>query len=135
MSGGPINPWPTPPKRDPDAAARSTSAPAQGLILVGIINSILALIVVMGGLGPTKYFGLGTAEGLFGLVELVGSLTTLAGGVSLLRLRRFGLVRAGSVFAMIPFVSPCLILGLPIGIWAFVVTGRPDVRGAFRDGG
>jgi hypothetical protein len=32
---------------------------------------------------------------------------------------------------MIPCISPCCLLGLPIGIWALVVLLKPEVKAAF----
>jgi hypothetical protein len=37
-----------------------------------------------------------------------------------------------SVIAMIPCISPCCIVGLPIGIWAMVVLSKPEVKSAFH---
>jgi hypothetical protein len=39
---------------------------------------------------------------------------------------------AASIIAMIPCVSPCCLLGLPIGIWALVVLMKPEVKSAFH---
>ncbi len=34
--------------------------------------------------------------------------------------------------AMIPCVSPCCLLGLPLGIWALIVLVKPEVKAAFQ---
>jgi ABC-type proline/glycine betaine transport system permease subunit len=47
-------------------------------------------------------------------------------------LRQWELSLAASIVAMIPCISPCCILGLPIGIWALVVLLRPEVKEAFH---
>ena len=36
-----------------------------------------------------------------------------------------------TIIAMVPCISPCCIVGLPIGIWALVVLNKPEVKGAF----
>lgn len=39
---------------------------------------------------------------------------------------------AVSILSMVPCVSPCCLLGLPVGIWALVVLNTPEVKQAFR---
>jgi len=36
-----------------------------------------------------------------------------------------------SILAMVPCISPCCLLGIPIGIWALVVLMKPEVQQAF----
>jgi hypothetical protein len=48
------------------------------------------------------------------------------------KLESYGLAMAASIIAMIPCVSPCCLLGLPIGIWALVVLMKPEVKSAFH---
>ncbi len=38
---------------------------------------------------------------------------------------------AAAMIATIPCISPCLLLGIPFGIWALVAMNRPEVRDAF----
>ncbi|AWM37244.1 hypothetical protein GobsT_48120 [Gemmata obscuriglobus] len=139
MDGDEAKPW----KRSRDdtderplvdraAALRRVKPPAIALMLVGLINSGLGVFIavmafVVGGMN------LGGAEGVIGLFHALAGLVTFAGGLNLLRLDAYGLARTGSITAMVPCVSPRLILGLPIGVWALVTAGSPDVRGAFRD--
>ena len=33
---------------------------------------------------------------------------------------------------MVPCISPCCLVGLPIGIWALVVLNKPEVKGSFH---
>jgi hypothetical protein len=54
----------------------------------------------------------------------------LAGGIQMRRLRSHSLAVAAAVLAMFP-CSPAFLLGLPFGIWAFVVLLDPDVKAAF----
>ena len=46
-------------------------------------------------------------------------------------LKQWNIAVVASVLAMVPCISPCCIIGLPIGIWALVVLMRPDVKDAF----
>ena len=47
------------------------------------------------------------------------------------RLEGYGLAMTASIFAMIPCVGPCCLLGLPFGIWSVTVLNRRDVKAAF----
>jgi hypothetical protein len=72
------------------------------------------------------YFGLGV-----GVASLVLGLLTIVGGGCMIAGRSFFLCSMGALAAIF---SPggCGLLGLAIGIWAFVVLFREDVRNAFR---
>jgi len=39
---------------------------------------------------------------------------------------------AAAIVACVPFCSPCVVLGIPFGIWALVVMAKPEVRAAFQ---
>ena len=66
----------------------------------------------------------------------LSSLVILLGGVQMLRLKSRGLSMTASIMAMIPcFASACCVIGIPVGIWALVVLGSPDVKAAFAAGG
>ncbi len=47
-------------------------------------------------------------------------------------LKQWNLAVVASILAMLPCISPCCIIGLPIGIWSLVVLMRPDVKAAFK---
>jgi hypothetical protein len=63
-------------------------------------------------------------------VNLAANVVVLLAGLRLKQTRSRGLVMAGSILAMIPCNSCCLI-GLPIGIWAITTLGNADVKAAF----
>jgi hypothetical protein len=52
-------------------------------------------------------------------------------GYSMLKLRNYWLALAGSV-ALVPGSCMCCLLGIPSGIWSFVVLQNPDVKAAFH---
>jgi hypothetical protein len=56
----------------------------------------------------------------------------LFGGLKMQKLENYGLAMAASIVAMIPCISPCCLVGLPIGIWAVVVLSKPEVKNAFH---
>ena len=62
---------------------------------------------------------------LFGAIVLVGA-------VSMLRLRSYRAARLAAIVAMVPVISPLVVLGVPFGIWAMALLGRPEVKARFR---
>jgi hypothetical protein len=58
-------------------------------------------------------------------------LIIVIGAIKMLRLEAYGFALAVSVLAVIPCTSPCILPGIPIGIWALVVLNRPEVKEAF----
>ncbi len=65
------------------------------------------------------------------MVGLLITGITVAGGVSMLLRRFWGLALAGSILALIPCYGPCCGLTLPFGIWALIVLCNQDVKQAF----
>jgi hypothetical protein len=73
--------------------------------------------------------GLGVASAAVGL--LIAGLIIYA-SMEMKKLRQWGLALAASILAMVPCISPCCIIGLPMGIWSLVILMRDDVKSAFR---
>lgn len=130
----------------PTFDARSkVQGPAIGLIvtaLVGIVLQILGAVIrllgiglgALGGerenalagmIGGTVVMGLTVVAIIFGVVILLGAL-------KMKNLESHGFAMVASILAMIPCISPCCLLGLPIGIWALVVLLDQNVKAAFR---
>lgn len=74
--------------------------------------------------------------GGFGIIQSVVHLALgvliLFGALRMMKLRSYTLAMTSTVLAMVPCLSPCCILGLPLGIWALVVLNKPEVKGAFN---
>jgi hypothetical protein len=129
-----------------DDASRQVSGPATGLLVTGIIGALfagLALIASIAGMGlapfirdeiPARYaeFWEGSVGAASSVVEIAVAAFIIFAALKMRELRQWELSLAASIVAMIPCVSPCCILGLPIGIWALVVLLRPEVKEAFR---
>jgi len=73
--------------------------------------------------------GLGIVSAVIGIVT--GGII-LFGALKMKKLESYGFAVASSVIAMIPCVSPCCLIGLPIGIWALIVLNKPEVKSAFH---
>jgi predicted lysophospholipase L1 biosynthesis ABC-type transport system permease subunit len=67
----------------------------------------------------------------FGVIGLIVAGIVGFGAMRMMQLRSWGLSLAVSILAMIPCISPCCLMGIPIGIWALVVLNKPEVRAAF----
>jgi hypothetical protein len=63
---------------------------------------------------------------------LVIGIVIVMGALKMKILQSYGLAMTSSILAMIPCISPCCLLGLPIGIWSVVVLSKPEVKSAFR---
>ena len=127
-------------------ASRQVSGPAIGLLVTGVIGiafSGLALIGSFVGMGiapfirdeiPDRYaeFWEGSVGAASAVVGIAVAVFIIFAALKMRELRQWELSLAASIVAMIPCISPCCILGLPIGIWALVILLRPEVKDAFR---
>lgn len=129
------------------AAANLVSAPATGLIVtavIGFLTQAVSLLFNVFGLAAMSGFGAASSSelamnaftGTFGIVlNIVGvaiGVVILLGALKMKRLESYNFAMASSILALAPCISPCCIVGLPIGIWALVVLVKPEVKGAFR---
>ncbi len=118
------------------------NAPAIGLIVV----AILGFLVQVAGLIFRLFFSALAARqteawpamfsgSLTIVTSIIGILVSgliLLGGIKMKNLENHGLAMTASIIAMIPCISPCCLLGLPIGIWCVVVLSKPEVKSAFH---
>jgi len=68
---------------------------------------------------------------LVNLIGIVVGVVILNGVAKMRALQNYQFAFATSILAMLPCVSPCCLLGLPFGIWALVVLGKPEVKSQF----
>jgi hypothetical protein len=127
-------------------AAHQVSGPATGLMVTGIIGAffaVLTLIASIVGMGiapflrdeiPDRYaeFWEGSVGAATAIVEIAVAAFIIFAALKMRELKQWELSLAASIVAMIPCISPCCIIGLPIGIWALVILLRPEVKEAFR---
>ena len=127
------------------AAAQQVSGPATGLIVTAILG-----FVVQGFFVLVNVFGLSLGfldtspdamainlfSGTMGLfTNVVGiaiGVVILLGAQKMKKLESHGWAMASSILALAPCISPCCVVGLPVGIWSLVVILKPEVKGAFR---
>jgi len=118
------------------------NGPAIGLIVVAILGFLTQVIsivfkVFFSSLAARQSEGLppifaGGATLVFSIIGILMSALILLGGIKMKNLENHGLAMTASIVAMIPCISPCCLIGLPIGIWAVVVLSKPEVKNAFH---
>ncbi len=67
-----------------------------------------------------------------GIIQLVIGGVIIAGAIKMKNLQSYGFALTATILAMIPCLSNCCIVGLPIGIWALVVLLDNNVKQGFR---
>jgi hypothetical protein len=121
---------------------QQVNGPAIGLIVVAVLGFFLQVANIVfqkffAALAARQTQGMpaafsGSMTIGFGAVAILVSVLILFGGIKMRKLENHGLAMAASILAMIPCISPCCLIGLPIGIWAVIVLSKPEVKGAFR---
>ena len=102
-----------------------------GISLLSLLLGHRTIMPMSGGYGHamvsfgSRGFGAGMAA-----VGLLMGAVVLFGALKMKNLENYGLAMAASIIAMIPCVSPCRLLGLPMGIWAVVGLSKPEVKSA-----
>ena len=126
-------------------AAELVKGPATGLIVVAVLGVIVQIVGIIFNLAGASFMPRhqmpsdawvnmfsGTVGVVSGVIGILLSGLIFAGAMKMKKLESHGLAVAASIVAMIPCLSPCCLLGLPIGIWAAVVLFKPEVKGAFH---
>lgn len=122
--------------------------PAVALIVVATIAIVLGSLGLLGDVilvasgaveelearntGPISEWTTLAVRTLWGIVLVAASSFVLFGAIRMKNLTSHGVARAAAIVAMIPFVGPCCLLGIPFGVWALITLEKPGVRQAFR---
>jgi len=125
-------------------AADQVTGPAIGLMIVAILGFLgnafslvwrlffSAIAAAQSNQPEWITFFQGTAGIITGVLGILSSILVLFGALKMKQLELYGLAMAASIIAMIPCVSPCCLIGLPIGIWSLVILSKPEVKAAFH---
>lgn len=128
----------------PNQAMDAVKGPATGLMVtagIGIAFQLLGLVMnVLGaGMGALARGNQGMPNMLsggigavFNVIGIVIAVVIFMGAGKMKNLQSYGFAMAATILAMIPCISPCCLIGLPVGIWALVVLMKPEVKGAFQ---
>jgi hypothetical protein len=145
MTNGQVPPPPPPPVAQEDVRSQ-LSGPSTGLLVTGIIGGVLSLMslvfqLIGAGIStmmmervPRQFLGLiqGFGVAAISVIELLVAGFIIFISFKMKEAQEWPLAIAASILAMIPCISPCCIVGLPIGIWCLVVLNKPEVKAAFR---
>jgi hypothetical protein len=130
-------------------ALREVSGPAIGLIITAALGILVGFIQILGnvmGTGRNPFAGTGQNPEIERMATLLqGPLSMVVhfaavlicgfiiyGAIKMRNLEHFGICIAASVIAMIPCLSPCCLVGIPVGIWALIVLNKPEIKSCFR---
>lgn len=107
-----------------------------GMVLQLISAAFNAYFLVTGQAPPSSYGATPPAlQSSFGLATncagLASGLLVIIAAFRMKRLTGRTLAILASILAMLPCISPCCFLGLPVGIWSLMILLDPDVRAAF----
>jgi tRNA A-37 threonylcarbamoyl transferase component Bud32 len=128
--------WPDPTGTlfDRDQVRSEIGVPATGLLVTGMLT-FFSWVAAGLALAAVKWHG--EIAGIWlvmmafaGVLIGAASGVLIAGGLKMRRCRWYPLAATASIAAMIPW-SPAWLVGLPFGIWACIVLGRPAVVEAF----
>jgi hypothetical protein len=128
------------------------SGPSIGLMITGGLSILVGLYnLAQGALGAAvpappelqqdadamKIFEIirsltGVTAIVFGLIQAAVGGLIIFGGIKMQSLESYGLAMTSSILSMIPCLSGCCLVGLPLGIWSIVVLSKPEVKSAFR---
>ena len=72
--------------------------------------------------------GIGIVSNIIGMVM---TAVVFLGATKMRSLQTYGFALASAIIAMIPCISPCCFIGLPVGIWALVILTKPEVKASF----
>ena len=126
------------------AAMGQLKGPAIGLMVtagIGAAFQALGLVLnLMGaGMGALSQGNQGLPNmmsggigAVFNVIGLVMAVVVFMGASKMKNAESYGFAMAAAILAMIPCISPCCLLGLPLGIWALVVLLKPEVKAAFQ---
>jgi hypothetical protein len=68
---------------------------------------------------------------VFSVFKIGLGIFVLYGALKMKDLQKHTLCILASIVALIPCISPCCCVGIPIGIWALIVLNKPEVRDYF----
>ncbi len=129
-------------------AESKVAGPAIAMIVIaalGIMLQIFNLLlnIFAGGLGgvaatqgggeeaiPLLFqAGIGIAGSVLGIIF---GAVIIFGALKMKGMRSYGFAMAAAVMIMLPCISPCCILGMPVGLWALITLNDDQVKGSFR---
>ncbi len=141
------SPYPPPPAFDaysalavPAVLLMITAAIGMAWQFFGMAWNVLALMGVVAapqfGEMPQEMQAFQALSGglgiIFNVIGILIGVIVLLGAIKMKNLQAYGFAMTSAILALVPCVSPCCLLGFPVGIWALVVLSKQEVKAAFR---
>lgn len=109
------------------------------LALFSFIFMSIGVAINIGNLGLASESG-DTTNVSYHIGKVAGSLFFVLAPLGIMygqyqatRLGKYKWAKQGALLMMIPCTSPFVILGIPLGIWQFILLSKPQVRERFAD--
>lgn len=140
MSVNPYEPPSLPPDAPPapgtpehrDAVKSLLYWPAVILIVLAALSAIAqGMALARPHIGNGANAADQSGDGLVNVLALFVNIATVIGAHRMMNLESYRSAMVAAVVSVIPICSPCIVLGIPFGIWAIVLLRRPDVKAAF----
>ncbi|HVX13543.1 MAG TPA: hypothetical protein VHC22_20325 [Pirellulales bacterium] len=134
------NPYASPaPQPDSDSSANPLLIPGIFLLTLSLLFVFFILVSLPRQIDLMLAVDPSTPEGVGQLFGSVVSLTSwlmmnlgiAVGAISMIRQKSYRSAYLAAILAVIPVCSPCLLLGIPFGIWAIFLLNRPEVKQRF----
>jgi hypothetical protein len=131
----------------PNAASATdqVNGPAIGLMVTAILGFLIQLLALAVNVLGVSFGAMQSGQNeawmnmFSGTIGIVSGIVTIAiaglilfGALKMKKLEGYGWAIAASILALVPCVSPCCLVGAPVGIWALVVLAKPEVKSAFH---
>lgn len=102
------------------------------LLMLGL-NVLGTGLSAVAGQGDERTFNMlsGGIGIFFNLVGLAVAGFIVYGAMQMKALKNHTMAMIAAIISVIPCISPCCVVGLPVGIWALVVLAKPEVKAAF----
>jgi hypothetical protein len=133
-----------PPAGTPDVRDK-VKVPAMLLMATAGLTGALQMAIVIVNLAAPGWLSVGNmsitilgmniglAGGVLGGVGVLIAAFVVYGALCMMRLRSYGMALGASIAIMVPILSPCCLLGLPVGILGILVLRSPGVKAAFTN--
>jgi len=123
-------------------------APGTALIIAASLNGIIGLLALLGGL--VRLSGLSGSEQLpaneaerigyvsstvitycVSLLSLLLAPLIIYGAIQMMHGKKYKMARVAAIMAINPFTSCCFLVSIPMGIWAMILLGKPEIKAVF----
>lgn len=73
-----------------------------------------------------------SAYAVYLAISLAYSLVLVTGAFSMLRRGSYAWAVTVNCLALVPFMGPCYVLAIPVGVWGLFVLRQPTVKASFQ---